>query len=114
MEGMLVAHILLYFSYYDDYLWERIPCALVNWFIHADERPDGVTGMWVVEPERIAGRKPLQVIHLEAIAWGSHLLPVFGEGFLNEEPSFIDALDAFRTFYVNSHIDHHAHCLLHT
>jgi len=70
--------------------------------------------MWVVEPERIAGQKPLQVIHLEAIMWGSHLLPVFGEGFLNEEFSFIDALDAFRSFYVNRHIDHHAHHLLHT
>jgi hypothetical protein len=45
MEGMLVARILLFFSYYDDYLWEGIPCALVDWFVHADECPDEVTGM---------------------------------------------------------------------
>jgi hypothetical protein len=45
--------------------------------------------MWVVEPETIAGQKPLQIIHLEAIAWGSHLIPEFGEGFLEEEFSFL-------------------------
>lgn len=33
MHGMLVAHVLLFFSYYDAYLDESVPCALVNWFI---------------------------------------------------------------------------------
>jgi len=59
MEGMLIACILLFFSYYDDSLQDTIPCALVNWFIPVDEGPERVTGMWVVEPESIAGRKPV-------------------------------------------------------
>jgi hypothetical protein len=87
---------------------------LMNWFILVDKGPERVTGMWVVEPETIAGWTPLQIIHLEAIARGSYLLPEFGEGFLEEGFSFIDTLDAFKTFYVNSYIDHHAHHFLRT
>jgi len=68
MEGMLIARIHLFFSYYDEYLQMTVPCALVNWFVPADEVPDEVTCMWTVKPEVIAGQKPLQVIHLEAIA----------------------------------------------
>jgi hypothetical protein len=45
MEGMLIACILLFFSYYDDYLHDTIPCALVNWFILVDKGPERVTGM---------------------------------------------------------------------
>lgn len=112
MEGMLVAWVLLFFDYHDDFSDITVPCALVNWFLPRGR--DGVTGLWVVEPEKIAGQKPVQVIHLETIARGSHLLPKFGDGFLGEEFSFVDALDAFRTFYVNQHIDYHAHRLLRT
>jgi hypothetical protein len=83
--------------------------------IPVDEGPERVTGMWVVEPETIAGRKPLQIIHLEPIVRGSHLLPEFGEGgFLEEEFLFIDTLDAFKTFHGNSYIDHHAYHFLYT
>ena len=71
--------------------------------------------MYQVEPERIAGQKPVQVIHLETIARGCHLLPVFGNhGFLDEEFSFVDALDAFKRYYINKTIDHHVHRLLRT
>lgn len=82
MKGMLIARILLFFRYYDDSLQETIPRALVNWFIPvADgaEGADAVSRLWVVQPERISGQRP---VHLEAIARGSHLLLVFGEGFL--------------------------------
>ena len=89
-----------------------VPCAFVNWFLPKGH--DWVTGLWVVELEKIAGQKPVQVIHLETIVRGSHLLPEFGDGFHSEDFSFVDALDAFRTFYVNQHIDYHAHQLLRT
>ena len=112
MEGMLIARILLFFSYYDQVLSETIPCALVNWFL--PRGCDGVTGLYQVEPERIAGQKPVQVIHLETIARGCHLLPVFGNGFLDKEFSFVDALDAFKRYYINKTIDHHVHRLLRT
>ena len=92
MEGMLIARIHLFFSYFDDYLRENVPCALVSWFVPVGDQPDEVTGMWMVTPERIAGQTPLQVIHIESIARGSHLLPEFGKGFLGENFSFVDAL----------------------
>jgi hypothetical protein len=51
MRGMVVARVLLFFSFTDPYLGKDMPCALVNWFVHAGEEPDEDTGMWVVEPE---------------------------------------------------------------
>ena len=110
MKGLLIAQVLLFFSYHDDLSDTMVPCVLINWFLPKGH--DGVTGLWVVEPEKIAGQKPVQVIHLEIIVRGSHLLPEFGDSFLSEDFSFVDALDAFRTFYVNQHIDYHAHQLL--
>ena len=66
MEGLLVAWVVMFFSYHDDFSDITVSCVLVNWFLPKGR--DGVTGLWVVEPERIAGRKPVQVIHLESIA----------------------------------------------
>ena len=51
MYGMLVACVLLFFSFYDPYLKENIACALVNWFVPVEDEPDDVIGMWVVHPE---------------------------------------------------------------
>ena len=38
-------------TYYDAYLNENMPCALVNWFVLDGDEPDEATGMWVVRPE---------------------------------------------------------------
>jgi hypothetical protein len=114
MKGMHVARLLLLFSYRDEYLDRILPCALVEWFVATtdDNEPDDITGMWMVKPEYVGGRRPIQVIHLESIFRGAHLLPVYGKGCLPETFSYIDALDAFKSFYVNPYVDHHAHQLL--
>jgi hypothetical protein len=39
MYGMLVACVLLFFSFHDVYLDKDIPCALVNWFIPNGDKP---------------------------------------------------------------------------
>lgn len=109
MEGMLVARVLLFFSFYDSHLEKDIPCALVNWFVLDGEEPDDVTGMWVVRPEYQGNTRSLNVVHLESIARGAHLLPVYGTGFLPEDFHYTASLDAFRSYFVNSYIDHHAH-----
>jgi hypothetical protein len=115
MGGLLVARVRLLFSYFDPYCGEDVPCALVTWFTHPDSNPkrDKDTGMWKVCPEQDEdGRHPIQVIHLDTILRGAHLLPCFGEGFLPEELTHYDALDAWDAYFVNQFIDYHAHELL--
>jgi hypothetical protein len=112
MHGMLVARVLLFFSFYDPKVRKEFPCALVNWFVPALEVPDSVTRMWVVKPEILRGKPPLEVIHLDTIVRGTHLLPQYGCGFLPEDFSYTEALDAFKTYFVNHLIDYHAHELI--
>lgn len=75
MHGMLVACILLFFSYHDPKLHREFPCALVHWFIPALQEPDPVTGMWVIKLEILGGKLMLKVIHLDSIIQGAHHLP---------------------------------------
>ena len=46
---------------------------LINWFVHGN-KPDRDTGMWTVELECITGRPTFQVIEVETIAHGAHLI----------------------------------------
>ena len=109
MHGMLVARVLLFFSYYDAYLDENVPCALVNWFVLDGDEPDKATGMWILCPEYEGRVRTVEVIHLDSIARGAHLLPVFGSGFLPEDFQYEVSLDVFCSYFVNHYIDHHAH-----
>jgi hypothetical protein len=92
MQGMVIACIHLFFSFCDPCLDHEFPCTLVSWFIPVDDEPDPDTGMWVVSPEwqGCAPTSPLtlQVIHVDSIACGTHLLPDYGTGFLPEDFPF--------------------------
>ncbi|KAK7019693.1 hypothetical protein VNI00_017993 [Paramarasmius palmivorus] len=110
MQGHMVAQVRLFFSLRLN--GESISCALVNWFNLVGDAPDVDTGMWVVQPEYVGGRRPVQVIPLDSISRGIHLLPVYGARKLDEDFHFKYALDSFRRYYVNSYIDNHAHELL--
>ena len=115
MAGLLVARVHLLFSYFDPYDREKVPCVLISWFIHTDDAsgPDKVTGMWKLSPECDEnGKFPVQVIHLDTILRGAHLLPCYGEGFLPTELKYSDSLDAWDSYFVNQFIDYHAHALL--
>lgn len=112
MQGLLVAQVLLLFSFADARTGQEHSCALVNWFNTIDSKPDPVTGMWIVEREEVEGKRPLQVIDIRSIVRGAHLLPVYGHGALPPWISFTNALEAFKQYYVNSYADHHAHELL--
>ncbi|KAJ8489758.1 hypothetical protein ONZ45_g13445 [Pleurotus djamor] len=115
MNGLTVARVHLLFSYFDAYDDVRVECALVSWFVHPPTGPprDPATGMWLVCPEIDEdGSHPLQVIHLDSILRGIHLLPCFGSGIIPEDFSYINALDAFKQYYVNHFVDYHAHELL--
>jgi hypothetical protein len=112
MQGMLIARVLLFFSFHDPVLREEIPCALVNWFMPVSDQRDEVMGMWEFRPEMVGSRPTLEVIHLDTIVRGAHLLPNYGRGFLPEDFDARSALEAFRSYFVNHFIDYHAHELL--
>ena len=88
MNGMLIARVLLIFSFHDPILREVIPCALVNWFMPVSVQHDKVMGMWEVKLEMAGVRPTLEVIHLDSIMRGAHLLPAFGRGFLSDGQGF--------------------------
>ena len=109
-KSLLVARVFLFFSFKYDNI--RYPCALIHWFSTLGDTPDDETGMWVVQPDYLAHRKCfLEVIHLDTILRGAHLIGVPGADFLPSYPK-IDStmsLDSFKSFYVNKYADHHAH-----
>lgn len=54
------------------------PCALVHWFSTVGDSPDDETGMWMVEPDFLRGKRVLEVIHLDSILRGAHVIGVSG------------------------------------
>jgi hypothetical protein len=68
--------------------------------------------MWIVEPDFQHGKPCLEeVIHLDTVLCGTHLIGVSGTHFLPKVPDFTfnKSLDVFTSFYVNKYVDHHAH-----
>jgi hypothetical protein len=107
MEGMEIGCIQLFFSF--QYRCKDYSCALINWFVHADER-DPDTGMWTVTQEHDHHGKPTyEVIHIDSIAQAAHLLPIYGNSWVPEDFDYHHALDAYHTFFVNHFVDHHAY-----
>ena len=110
MEDMEIGRVLLFFSFH--YCHQEFCCALINWFVH-DEEPDPDTGMWTVQLECDSnGQATVDVIYLDTIARGAHLLPVYGSSRVPDDFNYHDALDSFYSFFVNHFIDHHAHKFL--
>ncbi|KAI9436783.1 hypothetical protein BJY52DRAFT_1130347 [Lactarius psammicola] len=107
MEGMEIGRVLLFFSF--EYRRKNLSCALINWFVHANER-DPDTGMWTVEQELDHhGQPTLEVIHVDSIARAVHLLPIFGGSRVPEDFDYHNALDSYYSFFVNHYVNHHAH-----
>ncbi|KIM38198.1 hypothetical protein M413DRAFT_76253 [Hebeloma cylindrosporum] len=107
MRGMAIGRVLLFFSF--SFRETFYPCALVNWLVLRSNEPDPETGLWVVHPEFAGNHRTTAVIHLDSIARGAHLLPIYGSSPLPEDFDFTYSLDAFRAFFVNTYVDHHAH-----
>ena len=49
------------------------------------------------------------MVHLDAVFRGAHLVGVPGSSFLPYNLDHTQALDAYKTFYINKFIDYHAH-----
>ncbi|KAF9456708.1 hypothetical protein BDZ94DRAFT_1346445 [Collybia nuda] len=65
--------------------------------------------MWKVCPEYQGIIWSLDIMHLDSITRGAHLLPIYGSGFLPEDFHYTASLDTFRAYFVNHYIDHHVH-----
>lgn len=107
MKGMEIGCVLLFFSFH--YHRKDYSCALINWFIHTDQL-DNDTGMWMGESECDQNGHPMvQVITIDTIACAAHLLPIYGSSRVPDDFSHHEALDRYRSFFVNHFVDHHAH-----
>lgn len=116
-KGLHVARIKIFFSFKVD--GKAVSCALVHWFESVGTRPDTDTGMWIVEPEYLPvlpgadvgeNRKPkLAIISLDTVLRATHLIPVFGDGFIPVDTEFSASLDRFDRFFVNKYADHHSY-----
>ena len=107
MEGMEIGRVLLFFSF--QYRRKNFSCALINWFVHDDE-PDRDTGMWTMQMEHDRhGQPTIEIIDVDSIARGAHLLPIYGSSRVPDDFSHQDTLDSFNSFFVNHFIDHHTH-----
>ena len=109
--GMCVTRVYLFFSFV--YEGADYHCALVHWFVPVGDSVHEETGQWVVAPESVGKHcnrhKHLTVIHVDCIARGALLSPVYGSGYLPDNFHFSISLDAFHTYFVNNYADHHMH-----
>ncbi|KAH8983439.1 hypothetical protein EDB92DRAFT_1890569 [Lactarius akahatsu] len=105
MLGMAVVRVQLLFSFiYEDVYY---PCALVEWFTKVG--CDRATGLWVVRPDIMRGKRVRTVVHLDCFLRAAHLIPVYGNGrVIPLDFHYTYSLDAFHSYYVNKYIDHHA------
>lgn len=108
MQGLHIGRLKLFFSFVRDGVY--FPCALVEWFEVIGSQPDELTGMWVVEPELTRmGQRECAVVHIDSLIRAAHLIPLYGPNPLPSNFDHSNSLDAFRAYYVNKYIDHHAH-----
>ena len=110
-QSLLVARVCLFFSC--GYNGCDYSCALVDWFLPVAGEVDELTGMWIVAPETDnQDRRVQSVISLDSIIRSAHLIPVYGNDLVPIDFHFSETLDAFKAYYVNKYIDHHAHTLV--
>ncbi|KAJ6536534.1 hypothetical protein DFH09DRAFT_931318 [Mycena vulgaris] len=51
----------------------------------------------------------MDIIHIDTILRGAHLIGIYGDSFLPRHFKYSDTLDRFKAFYINKYADHHAH-----
>jgi hypothetical protein len=105
MGGMMVGQVLRFLAIVHDEV--RYPCALVQWFAPLEDTRDDVTGMWKVRPEKVDHKRVMDLVHIDTIARGCHLMPYFGEEFLPRSFEFTESLSAFNTYFLNRSSDFH-------
>ena len=69
--------------------------------------------MWIVVPEVDDNGQCVQsIVSLDSVVWGAHLIGIYSGEFIPVELHFSESLIAFKAYYVNKYIDHHANMLM--
>jgi hypothetical protein len=107
-RGLLAARVLLFMSF--KHRGVDYPCALVTWFSEIGDEPCPDVGMWMVKPDLDhRGRRVMDIVHIDSILRGAHLIPIFGDDFVPLHFKYSSSLDSFKAFYINKYADHHSH-----
>ncbi|KAJ6609225.1 hypothetical protein B0H10DRAFT_2298332 [Mycena sp. CBHHK59/15] len=107
-RGLLATWVLLFMSFKSEGV--MYPCALVTWFSAIGDEPCPDVGMWMVEPDLDGrGQRVMDIIHIDSILRGAHLIPIYGDTFIPHHFKYSSSLDSFKAFYVNKYADHHSH-----
>ncbi|KAJ6531551.1 hypothetical protein B0H10DRAFT_2171470 [Mycena sp. CBHHK59/15] len=106
-RGLLAACVLLFMSF--KHRGITYPCVLVTWFSVIRDEPCPDVGMWMVEPDvDRRGQRVMDIIHVDTILRGAHLIGIYGDSFLPRHFKYSETLDRFKAFYINKYADHHA------
>ncbi|KAJ6619563.1 hypothetical protein B0H10DRAFT_1793436 [Mycena sp. CBHHK59/15] len=106
-RGLLAARVLLFMSF--KHRGITYPCMLVTWFSAIGDEPCPDVGMWMVEPDvDCRGQRAMDIIHVDTILCGAHLIGIYGDSFLPRHFKYSETLDRFNVFYINKYADHHA------
>ncbi|OCH87368.1 hypothetical protein OBBRIDRAFT_850015 [Obba rivulosa] len=107
-QGLHVVRIMHFLLFKHDGV--EYPYALVTGFSPISNRPCEDTRMWIVTPDVDSnGRQQMQLMHIDCLLRGAHLMGVAGEEMIPRDFRYTNTLDAFQAFYVNKYVDHQAH-----
>jgi hypothetical protein len=108
MKGMAIARVLQFLKI-KTVANAEYDCALVQWWTVLGKEPDDITGMWLTEPHIESDGPLMDIVHLDCVIRGAHLLPAFGSSWSTPaEFHFSKTLDTFKAYYINKYADHHA------
>ncbi|KAG2056601.1 hypothetical protein BDR06DRAFT_981315 [Suillus hirtellus] len=99
-QGLYVAQVILFSSFC--FCGVNYSYALVHWFETIGDQPCPNTEF------DVNGQCLISVVHLDTILHPAHLIPVYGNHFVDHDIKHTDSLSAFSAFYINKFSDYHA------
>ena len=93
---------------FDDMHYSRV---FVQWFETPGDSLGQETGMWMVHSDIDQHRRRhiSSVIHIDSILHAAHLIGVCGSSFIPDNFTCTKLLQAFKNYYGNKYVDHHAY-----
>ncbi|KAK1227851.1 hypothetical protein PQX77_009129 [Marasmius sp. AFHP31] len=96
-RSLHVARVVHFLSIEHDH--EHYECALISGFTPISDEPDPVTGLWIVKPDEDDDGDPqMDIVSLDTIVRGAHLMGVCGKERLPNDFTFYDD-------YLNSQVE---------
>lgn len=99
MASMEAARAVLFLSF--THKEKKYQCAVIEWFTTRPKRCPQ-TGMWIVDRDyERDGSRSMELIHLDTVIRGAHLIPIYGENFVSIDLTSDVSLDKYDSFHVN-------------